>query len=51
MSKDVKLYLESVRQAGTADAVGAVVDRVWHEVDEAMPGSDLTDIYKYLRNK
>jgi 3-hydroxyisobutyrate dehydrogenase-like beta-hydroxyacid dehydrogenase len=51
MSKDVKLYLESVRQAGTADAVGAVVDRVWHEVDEAMPGSDLTVIYKYLRDR
>jgi 3-hydroxyisobutyrate dehydrogenase-like beta-hydroxyacid dehydrogenase len=51
MSKDVKLYLDSARRAGTPDQIGDVIERIWREVEEAMPGSDLTEIYKYLRNK
>jgi 3-hydroxyisobutyrate dehydrogenase-like beta-hydroxyacid dehydrogenase len=51
MSKDVQLYLESVRQAGTPGEIGAIVDHVWREVDTALPGSDLTDIYNYMRDR
>lgn len=51
MSKDVRLYLESVKQSGTPAAIGSVVDQIWREVDSAVPGGDLTDIYKLMRDK
>ena len=48
MSKDVSLFRDQVRQAGTPDALADVVDSLWRETDAALPGSDFTEIYRYL---
>jgi 3-hydroxyisobutyrate dehydrogenase len=47
--KDIRLYLEAARAAGIADAIAsAVVDR-WQRMEAAMPGADITDMYRYTR--
>ena len=48
MSKDVSLFREQVALAGTHDAVADVIARLWRESDAALPGSDFTEIYRYL---
>lgn len=49
MRKDVRLYLESVAKAGTPDAIGSIVDDAWEQVDAERPGSDITEIFRFLR--
>ncbi len=49
-AKDVKLYLEGVRAAGTPDRVGALISEMWTRCDEAHPGSDFTRIYDFIRD-
>ena len=49
MAKDVRLYLETVRAADTPAAVGAAVMELWRRADAAMPGSDFTRIYEFVR--
>ncbi len=49
MTKDVLLYLENVRAATTADTVGTVVGDVWQRCNDALPGSDFTRIYDFVR--
>jgi 3-hydroxyisobutyrate dehydrogenase len=45
--KDIRLYLEAARAAGiTDDVAGPVVD-LWQRMDAAMPGADITDMYRY----
>ena len=51
MSKDVALYREQVRRAGTPDGVAEVVSRLWQETDAAFPGGDFTEIYRFLANR
>jgi len=34
--------------AGTADDVGTIVSDVWQRVDAALPGSDFTEIWRYV---
>ncbi len=48
MSKDVSLFREQVGQAGTANRLTEVVAALWQETDRALPGSDFTEIYRYL---
>ncbi len=49
LAKDLRLYLENARAAGTPDAVGAAVAGLWQDCDKALPDSDFTRIYQYLR--
>ena len=49
-SKDVKLYLENVKSAGTPSRIGQLVSDVWEEHNEARPGSDITHLYKFIRD-
>ena len=48
MSKDVALYLDQVQRAGTPDGVGEVISDLWRDTDTALPGSDFTEIYRFL---
>ena len=48
MTKDVALYLEQVRVAGTPDEIGSVVSGRWNAVLEDMPESDFTEIYRHI---
>ncbi len=48
MTKDVGLYLDEVRAAGTPERLGAVISGLWNAANAAMPGADFTEIYRYL---
>lgn len=51
MTKDMVLYRDSVRTAGTAREVGEVVADLWRRADDAMPGADFTRIFEFLRDR
>ena len=51
MTKDVALYLEQVGVAGTPDAVGSTMSALWNAAHDAMPGSDFTEIYRYIADQ
>ena len=51
LNKDVQLFLDGVRAAGLAGALGPALGDVWREAAETMPGSDITEIYKYMQKK
>jgi 3-hydroxyisobutyrate dehydrogenase len=51
MAKDVRLFLDSVARTGTAATVGAAVSDVWRRADEAMPGSDFTQIWQFVSGR
>jgi len=51
LAKDVRLYLENVRNAGTPGALGNLVSEIWNDCDETLPGSDFTRIYEFLRQR
>ncbi|MCH9675800.1 MAG: NAD(P)-dependent oxidoreductase [Gammaproteobacteria bacterium] len=48
MQKDVNLYLESARAAGTSDAIGTVVAQMWSEFATPQPDIDFTQIYPHI---
>lgn len=48
MTKDVALYLEQVRVAGTPDDMGSVVSARWNAALADMPDSDFTEIYRHI---
>ncbi len=48
MAKDLRLYVDTVRAAGTADEVGSSVSEVWQRADAALPGSDFTEIWRFV---
>jgi 3-hydroxyisobutyrate dehydrogenase len=48
MTKDVALYLDQVRRAGTRHDVAERIAALWRETDAALPGSDFTEIYRHV---
>jgi 3-hydroxyisobutyrate dehydrogenase len=48
MTKDVGLFVDGASAIGTAHAVAAAVNDTWHAADEAMSGSDFTEIWKHV---
>ncbi len=51
LDKDIGLYLEAVKRAGTTDRIGDKVIEVWRRFLQAEPGADLTRIYLFIRDK
>ncbi len=49
MTKDLRLYLETVQEGGLLETVAAAVADLWRRADESMPGSDITRIYDFIR--
>ena len=45
--KDIRLYLEAARAAGIPDDVSGPVVDLWQRMEAAMPGADITDMYRY----
>jgi 3-hydroxyisobutyrate dehydrogenase len=45
--KDIRLYLENARAAGTSDEIASVVVDVWSQMDADLPGSDITEMYPF----
>jgi 3-hydroxyisobutyrate dehydrogenase len=50
IAKDVKLYEECVANSGARSVVGSVVSEQLQRVDAALPGSDFTRIYDFVRD-
>jgi len=50
IAKDVKLYEECVANSGARSVVGTVVCDQLQRADAALPGSDFTRIYDYVRD-
>jgi len=48
MNKDVALFLDSVANVGTSAVVAQAVGRVWADANAAMPGSDFTEVWKFV---
>lgn len=51
MRKDMRLYREGVASAGTPATISETVDDIWDQVDRQRPGSDLTEVFKFLRGE
>ncbi|HWM19183.1 MAG TPA: NAD-binding protein [Ilumatobacteraceae bacterium] len=51
MAKDVRLFVDSLSRTGTAATVAASVSDVWQRADEAMPGSDFTQIWQFVSGR
>ncbi len=49
LAKDVALYLDNAQAAGAPHDLGEVVAALWRACDKALPGSDFTRIYDFLR--
>ena len=50
IAKDINLYEQCVAEGGAKSMVGTVVGNLWQQADTAMPGSDFTRIYDYVRD-
>ena len=50
LAKDSRLFLDNARAAGTANEVAAVITDLWERCGGAMPDSDFTRIYQFIRN-
>lgn len=49
LTKDVRLYMENVLAAKTPARVGREVAALWEACDAAMPETDFTEVYKFIR--
>lgn len=50
-SKDINLFLAQAKAAGTPLTLAAVVAAVWNGCDSDKPGSDISQIYNYVKEK
>ena len=51
LTKDVGLFLDNAKAAGTPTAVAETVVDLWRRCDAALPDSDFTRIYEFLTKK
>lgn len=51
MLKDCSLYLESVREAASAEALGAMVTGLWEQHSAAEPDADISRIYPFFKGE
>ena len=49
MTKDVVLYRDNARTAGTPSPIGEGLVDLWAAADTALPGADFTRIYEFIR--
>ena len=51
MAKDVRLFADVASAVGTSTEVAAAVRAVWDACDSAMPGSDFSEIWRFVRDE
>jgi 3-hydroxyisobutyrate dehydrogenase len=51
MTKDVGLFVDSAEQVETAASVATAVADTWRGCDAALPGSDFTEIWRYVSTR
>ena len=49
MTKDVRLYRDNARTAGTPLPIGEGLADLWNDAAAALPGADFTRIYEFIR--
>jgi 3-hydroxyisobutyrate dehydrogenase-like beta-hydroxyacid dehydrogenase len=50
LAKDIRLYLDNARAAQVSVTLGSAVSDVWTRCDEALPDSDFTRVYQFIRD-
>ena len=50
LAKDIRLYLDNARAAEVSVTLGSAVSDVWTRCDEALPDSDFTRVYQFIRD-
>jgi len=50
MTKDLNLFHQQVKAKGTPARLAVPLVDIWREADEAMPGSDFSQIYEFINN-
>ena len=50
LAKDVRLFFENAQKAGTPNAIGDLVKRIFEGAEKAMPGSDISRAYDFIRD-
>lgn len=50
LAKDVRLFFENSKKAGTPNAIGDLVVRIFEGAEKAMPGSDISRAYDFIRD-
>ncbi len=50
LAKDIRLYLDNARAAQVSVTLGAAVSEVWTRCDKALPDSDFTRVYQFIRD-
>jgi 3-hydroxyisobutyrate dehydrogenase len=48
MAKDLRLYVAMAERVGTQDTVGRAVSELWQATDAALPGSDFTEVWRFV---
>ena len=48
MAKDIGLFVDGAREARTPRDVSSAVAETWRSCDTALPGSDFTEIWRYI---
>lgn len=51
LTKDIGLFLDNAKAAGTPVGVAETVADLWRRCDQALPDSDFTRIYEFLNRK
>jgi 3-hydroxyisobutyrate dehydrogenase len=51
MTKDVGLFVDGAGEVKTAATVAFAVTETWRGCDEALPGSDVTEIWRYVSTR
>lgn len=51
MAKDVRLFNSVAAEVGTARSISEAVGAVWDACDAAMPGSDFSEIWKFVSGR
>jgi len=51
LAKDVRLFVENAKAAGTPVEIAEVVSGIWQRADTAMPDTDFTRIYPFIAGK
>lgn len=51
LTKDVNLFLKNAKAAGTPLTLAATLAAIWNGCDAALPDSDFTRVYEFVRDK
>lgn len=52
LNKDVQLYIDNVKDAGTPGDIGEVIASIWQGITDVSPkGTDITRIYDFIRER